>query len=142
VRKASFVVLAFLGVAMLLISFASANLAYNGDYPIGAPPVMVGDVAQGRPGLEAALRGIRGTSAAFAAAFAVLWLAVVFGPYKRGEVWAWWALAASVVALAVIVLLRIPTLDTRMGMPTALVILGISALGLLLDVRRLSATTA
>ena len=138
-RKASFVVLAFLGVAMLLISFASTSLAYFGDYEIGKPALKVAEVAQGRPGLEPALRGIRGTSAAFGAAFAVLWLSIVFGPYKRGEVWAFWALAASVMVLAGIILLRIPTLHQNLGATTGLIILGIAAVGLLLDAGRLKA---
>jgi hypothetical protein len=142
VRKASFIVLAFLGVVMVLISFASTFQAYNNDYDIGVPPLKVSEVAHGRPGLEPALRGIRGTSAAFGAAFAVLWLAIVFGPYKRGEVWAWWALAASVIALASIILLRVPMIDTRLGAATALIILAIAGIGLVLDVSRLRTARA
>jgi hypothetical protein len=141
-RKASVVVLAFVGVAMLLLSFVSAYTAYCGNYTIGQPPVSVAQVAQDRPGLESGLRGIRATSAAFAGAFAALWLAIVFVPYKRGEVWAWWALAASVLLLNAMILLRVPLLETRLGIAAGLTVLVLSTVGLLLDVSRLRAARA
>ncbi len=72
-RTASWVLLALMGAVILLISCASAYLAYSGDYPIGGVPVA--QVAAGREGVLTALRGIRGTSAAYAAGFAVLYLA-------------------------------------------------------------------
>lgn len=139
-RKVSVGILAFVGVAVLLISLASTNLAYRGDYDIGG--VKVADVAQGRAQVLSALRGIRGTSAAYAGAFAVLWLGIVFGPYKKGESWAWWTLAAAVLFLAAIVLLRIPLIGERLGVGSALVVTGLSVLGLLLDAGRLRSGTA
>jgi type VI protein secretion system component VasF len=139
-RKVSVGILALVGVAVLLISLASTNLAYRGDYEIGG--VGLADVAQNRAHVLSALRGIRGTSAAYAGAFAVLWLGIVFGPYKRGETWAWWTLAAAVAFLAVIVLLRIPLVGERLGVGSAMVVTGLSVLGLLLDAGRLRQPTA
>jgi hypothetical protein len=139
-RKASVVILAFVGVVVLLISLASTNLAYRGDYDIGG--VKVDDVASGRANVLSALRGIRGTSAAYAGAFAILWLGIVLGPYKKGESWAWWTLAASVAFLAAIVLLRIPLVGERLGVASAIIVFGLSVLGLLLDAGRLRSTTA
>ena len=112
-RTASWVILALMGAFVLLISFVSAGLAYKGDYPIGG--VAVADVAAGREGLQTALRGIRGTSAAYAAGFAVLYLAVVLGPYRRGEVWSWWAILASALVIGLVVLARVPLLGIPFG---------------------------
>jgi hypothetical protein len=75
--------LTVLGSFVLLVSFVSTHRAYRGDYAIGG--TAVGVVASGRQEVLLALRGIRGTSAAFAAAYAVLFLSIVLGPYKRGE---------------------------------------------------------
>jgi hypothetical protein len=135
-RKASWILLTVLGTLTLLISFASTSLAYRGDYQIGG--ANLADVAANRPQIESALRGIRATSAAYAAAYAALFLAVVLGPYRRGERWAWWALLAALALLAAIVVLRVPLLGTRLGIGAALIQGGVGVLALLLDVRRLS----
>jgi hypothetical protein len=136
-KKASVVVLGLLGAVMLLVSFLSANLAYRGDYPIGAGLTPVAQVAGERPEVLSGLRGIRGTSAAYAGAYALLFLAIVFGPYRRGEVWAWWALLASLVLLAGIIWLRVPALGSSFGAGASALQLGLGVLGLLLDVGRL-----
>ncbi|HEY6555065.1 MAG TPA: hypothetical protein VI669_17040 [Vicinamibacteria bacterium] len=112
-RTASWVLLAIVGVFTLLISFVSAYLAYQGDYPIGGAPVA--DVAAGRPDILTALRGIRGTSAAYGAGFAVLFLATVFGPYRRGETGAWWALLFAAVVIVLITVARVPLLGIPFG---------------------------
>src|SRR5712692_2892542 len=111
-KKASWIVLAVAGAAFILISLVSAIHAYNrgDDYGIGG--MRVSKVAAGREAVATALRGIRGTSAAFAAAYGVLFLAIVLGPYRRGEVWAWNALLIAGLAQCVLVLLRIPILGT------------------------------
>jgi hypothetical protein len=138
-RKASWVLLTIVGGLTLFISLASAFLAYLGDYPIGGMPVA--EVAGGRDGVLTALRGIRGTSAAFGAAFAVLLLGTVLGPYRRGDTGAWWTILLATLAMALIVLARIPTLGVALGQggtPAAYTLGGLIVLGLLLDVGRLS----
>ena len=112
-RTASWVLLAVLGVITLLISFASTYLAYAGDYPIGG--TAVAEVAAGRPEILTALRGIRGTSAAYGAGFAVLFLATVIGPYRRGDKAAWWALLAAAVVVVLISAARVPLLGIPFG---------------------------
>jgi hypothetical protein len=112
-RTASWVLMAVLGVITLLISFASAYLAYAGDYPIGG--TAVAEVAAGRPEILTALRGIRGTSAAYGAGFAVLFLATVLGPYRRGDESAWWALLAAAVVVVLIAVARVPLLGVPFG---------------------------
>jgi hypothetical protein len=139
VRTASWVLLAIVGGLTLFVSLVSAFLAYRGEYPIGGMPVA--EVAGGREGLLTALRGIRGTSAAFGAAFAVLLLGTVLGPYRRGDTGAWWTILLATLAMALIVLARIPTLGVALGQggtPAAYTLGGLILLALLLDVRRLS----
>ena len=135
-RTASWVLLTIVGSLTLLVSFLSANLAYRGDYPIGG--VGISEVAANRPEVLTGLRGIRGTSAAYA----VLFLAIVLGPYRRGEVWAWWAIFAAIATLMSLVLLRMAFLDTRAGVGAAAIAVGVAFVGLLLDVRRLSTARA
>ena len=137
-RKASWVLLTIMGGLTLFISLASAFLAYVGEYPIGGIPVE--QVAAGREGILTALRGIRGTSAAFGAAFGVLFLGTVLGPYRRGDRAAWWTLLLATLAMALIILARIPTLGVALGQggtPAAYTLGGLIVLGLLLDVGRL-----
>jgi hypothetical protein len=136
-KKASWIVLAVAGIAFILISLISAIHAYNraDDYGIGG--VRLSRVAADREAVATALRGIRGTSAAFAAAYGVLYLAIVLTPYRRGDVWAWWALFAGSMTVPAIALLRIPFLDTTLGVSAAATQFTLTVLGLLLDVRRL-----
>lgn len=140
-RTASWVLLAVVGAATLFFSLESAVVAYRpaspgvGQERIG--PVPLADLTASHEAVATALRARRGTAAAYATAFGVLFLFVVLGPYRRGDVWSWWALLASVVMLAAVVLLRVPALGTRSGAGTALVQLGLVVVALLLDVGRL-----
>jgi hypothetical protein len=138
-RTASTVLLTLVGALMLLISIASATLAYgHNEYPIGG--VDVSEVAAGRAPVATALRGIRGTSAAYAAGLAVLYLVVVLVPYRRGEVWAWWAVLAAALAVGLISAARVPLLGIPFGQGgsgPALTQTGVIVLGLLLDLGRL-----
>ena len=136
-KKASWILLTVLGVAIILISLISAAHAYrtSDNYRIGDSSVS--KVAAGDAGLATALRGIRGTAAAFGAAYGVLFLAIVLGPYRRGDVWAWKALLAGGLTVLVIVLLRIPILGTQRGVSAAVTLIVPLVVGLLLDVGRL-----
>ena len=137
-RTTSWVLLTVAGSLVLLISLVSASLGYTGDYPIGGTPIA--EVAAGREPIATALRGIRGTSAAYAAGFAVLFLAIATGPYRRGETWSWWALFAATALLVLVAVARVPLLGIPLGgggSGQALVLGGVVLLGLLLDVGRL-----
>ena len=142
-RTVSWVLLAVVGVATLFFSLESALVAYRpasprvGQERIG--PATLAEVAATHEGVETALRARRGTAAAYAAGFGTLFLFVVLGPYRRGDVWSWWALLASTLVLAAVVLLRVPALGTRSGAGTALVQLGLVIVALLLDAGRLPA---
>jgi hypothetical protein len=136
-KKASWILLTVLGVAITLLSLVSAARAYrtSDDYGIGSS--RVSRLASGDADVANALRGIRGTSAAYAAAFGVLFLAVVLGPYRRGDVWAWKALLVAGLTAFVLVLLRVPFLGTQLGVSGAITQVGLLVLGLLLDIGRL-----
>jgi len=140
-RTVSWVLLAVVGALILVGSVVSAGLAYGrSEYPIGSASLT--EVAAGREGVATALRAIRGTSAAYAAGYAVLFLFVGAGPYRRGEVWAWWAILAGLLAVALLSLGRVPFLGIPLGgggTGPALVQAGVVVLGLLLDVKRLAA---
>ena len=133
-RTVSWVLLAIVGALVLLVSLVSANLAYRGTYPIAA--VSVVDIAAGREGVLLGLRGVRGTSAAWGAAWATLFLTAVIGPYRRGDVSTWWGLLASVLVLAAVAGAR-GLVGIQMGTREPLLLLGIVLVALLLDVRRL-----
>lgn len=134
-RTVSWVLLAVVGVLVLLVSCLSAQLAYWGDYPVGG--VSIKEIAAGQDNVLLGLRGVRGTAAAWASAWATLFLFVVLGPYRRGDVGTWWGILASTIVLGVVVALRVPVLGIQAGAGTALVILLIVILALLVDVKRL-----
>ena len=136
-RKASWIVLTVAGIAVTVISLISAAHAYNKSDNYGIGGMSVSKVAADREAVATALRGIRGTSAAFATAYGVLFLIIVLAPYRRGDVWAWWALFAGSLTVLAIVLLRIPFLATTLGVSAAASPFALTMLGLLLDVRRL-----
>ena len=136
-RTVSWVLLALVGVLVLLGSLASANLAYRGDFAIAG--VSIGDVAAGREPVLMGLRGARGTAAAWGAAWAVLFLAVVFGPYRRGDVATWWGILVSALVLAAVAGARVVFTGVRAGIETPLTLLVVVLVALLIDVQRLTA---
>jgi len=137
-KTASWILLAVVGALLLLGSFASLYTAYNSGAPDPlTPSIMLDDATAGRPEVATAIRARRGTAAAFAAAYAVLFLSVVLGPYRRGDTWSWWALLAAALTLGILIMARVPALGTRAGAGTGLVPLAVVIAALLLDVRRL-----
>ncbi len=135
-RTVSWVLLAIVGLLTLLASCVSAQLAYWGTFPIGG--VEIAEIAGDNNDLLLGLRGARGTAAGWAAAWSTLFLVVVFGPYRRGDLTAWWGILASAIVLGVVVALRVPVLGMQAGAGAALVLLLWVILALLVDVKRLS----
>ena len=135
-RTISWLLLALVGLATLLGSLASAYVAYGiGQDQFGT--VSLSELAAGRAEVASVLRARRGTAAAYAAGFAILFLSIVLIPYRRGEVWSWWAILEATLATAVIILARILFLGIRTGAGTAWILLGVVGLALLLDIKRL-----
>jgi hypothetical protein len=137
-RKTSWILLAIVAVLVLVGSVTSAVQAY-GTNPYRIGPASVDEVAAGRAEVETALRGIRGTAAAFAAAYGALLLCVVLGPYRRGETWCWWAILIAAVVLFAFAAARQPFLGTTLGFATPAIHLGLVVLALVLDGGRLKA---
>jgi hypothetical protein len=110
-KTASWVLLAFAGAATLVLSFVSAARAY-GTYNDSIGGASLSELSVGRQEVETAVRARRATAAAYAAGFATLFLLITVGPYRRGEVWAWWALLVGMLVVSALILLRIPLLST------------------------------
>ena len=98
-KTASWVLLAFAGVATLLLSLVSAARAY-GTYNDSIGGVSVSKLSAGRPDVETAVRSRRATASAYSAGFATLFLLITVGPYRRGDAWAWWALLAGMLVVS------------------------------------------
>jgi hypothetical protein len=142
-KTLSWVLLFIVGVLTLLGSLESGYIALtqpSKDQIQGGPTLA--DIASRQPELATAIRARRVTAAAYAAAFALFFLAVVWFPYRRGEVWSWWTILVVSLVFAGIMSSRIPFLGTRAGVSYALVQLGIVVVALLLDVGRLRSKTS
>jgi len=135
-KTASWIILVVVGALMLLGSLVSLGIAYGSTQDqIG--PASLAELSVGKPEVATAVRARRATAAAYAAGFATLFLAITLGPYRRGDVWAWWALAAGTLVVSVLILLRVPFLGIRLGASAALVQVVVAGLGLALGAGRM-----
>jgi len=131
-------------------SLVSLAVAYS-SIPDQIGPATLDELSVGRPEVAVALRARRATAAAYGAGFATLFLAIALGPYRRGEVWAWWALLAGTLVVSGLILLRVPLLGIQLGAAAAvtgagtalssLVQLAVAGLGLALGAGRLGGKT-
>lgn len=138
-KTASWILLALVGALTILGGITSLVVAFRSPQDqIG--PVTMSDLAMGRADVEVALRGRRATAAAYATAFGTLFFAIALGPYRRGDVWAWWAIFIGTLVLTALILLRVPFLGTRLGVSTPLIQLVVVGLGLGLGASRLRST--
>jgi hypothetical protein len=141
-KTVSWILLLLVGTLTLLGSMASGWIALS-----QAPDGLLGrgltlSNVTVPPEVALAVRGRRVTAAAYAAGYALLFLAVVFFPYRRGEVWSWWAILVASLVLLVVIVLRVPMLGTQSAVGVALIQFGIVIVALLLDVGRLRGKTA
>jgi hypothetical protein len=137
-KTLSWILLLIVAVLTLAGSVESAYIALSQtprEHISGGPTLA--DVAARQPELGLAIRARRVTAAAYAAAFAVFFLAVVWFSYRRGEVWSWWTILVVSLVLAGLMSSRTPLLGTRAGVGEALLQFGIVVVALLLDVGRL-----
>ena len=136
-KTLSWILLVLVGALTLLGSLESAWIALS-----LAPDGLVGKGltlmnATVPPEVALAIRGRRVTASAYAAGFAVLFLAVVLIPYRRRELWSWWTILVASLVLLLVTVMRVPMLGTRSAVPVALIQCGIVIIALLLDVGRL-----
>jgi hypothetical protein len=140
-KTASWIILMLIGAATLLVSLNSVRRAY-GSAQDRIGPATLTELSEGRPEVATAIRARRATAAAYATGFCTLFLAIVLFPYRRGDVWAWWALAAGMTVVAALLLLRVPLLGIPLGALEAgtaragLIQLGVVAAGLALGAGR------
>lgn len=135
-KTASWIILVIVGALTLLGGLGSLGVAYfSAQDQIG--PASLTELSVGRPEVATAVRARRATAAAYAAGFATLFLAIILGPYRRGDVWAWWVLAAGTLVVSVLILLRGPFLGTWSGAAPALIQLVVVGVGLALGAGRL-----
>ena len=132
--------LTLFGALTFLGALNAARFAYSrGEDQFGT--VSMTELTDGDESLANLLHSRRATSAAFAAAYAVLFLLVVLIPYRRGEVWSWWAILATTVVCSGLILLRLPFLGVMPGASVGYIQLGVVTFALLLDVGRLKSTS-
>ena len=138
-RTISWVLLLVVALLIVLGGTASATIAYfaSGANDMITESTSLDDINVSEE-VSTALRGRRGTAAAFALGFSVLMLWVIVGPYRKGEIWSWWAIFCSTAILAAVIMLRVPSLDSSQGAMTGLLLLIVVVVALLLDVRRLT----
>ena len=139
-RIISWVLLTLLCAMTLLFSVGSAGVGYsNGEDQFGE--MTLAELTQGNEQVAKLIHGRRITAASFAAAYATLLLLVVLIPYRRGEVWAWWAILIATLVLSLMIWLRVPTLGITLGATTGYTQLVVVIVALLLDVKRLAASS-
>lgn len=138
-KRASWIVLVVAAGLTLLGALASLGNAYFRDVESLAG-TSIRKLAGDRQDVVTAAHARRATAASYAAGFAVLLLAIAVGPYRRGDVWAWWATLAGAATYALLAMARVPLLGTSSGAGTALVFLLVMGVGLALDPRGVRAT--
>lgn len=139
---ASWVILLILSIGIAFSSSASLSVAYFSPTDTLGPNAVTLDqirAAGGEHGEEAvkAFRGRRATAATWALGAALLSIAVVLIPYRRGERWAWWALLAGIGISQFLSLARAIFLGTTFGTAAPAIILAILLLGLLAGTPRI-----
>ena len=118
-KKASWIILSVVGALTLLGSLFSVGIAYASLVEDKIGPATLTELSAGSPDLATAVKARRATAGAYGAGFATLFLAITLGPYRRGDVWAWWALLAGMLVVSVLILLRVPFLGINLGAPAA-----------------------
>jgi peptidoglycan/LPS O-acetylase OafA/YrhL len=86
-----------------------------------------------------AFKGRRATAATWALGYALLGIAVVLVPYRRGERWAWWAILVSLGFSQLLSLARAALLGTTLGLGAPGIILAFALIGLLAGAPRMFA---
>jgi hypothetical protein len=135
-RMVSWIILTLFGVLLLLGAVGSAVTAMTrGPDQFGT--MTMDELTAGNDEVIGILYARRLTAAAYASGFAVLFLLIVLIPYRRGEIWAWWALLFATCVTAGLYILRVPTIGVTIGSEIGYLMLGFVVVALLLDVSRL-----
>lgn len=128
----SWVILLVISAAIILFSVESLWIAYTGRPDRLTPEYTLAEIGDhGGEQAVKAFRGRRATAATWAMGCALLAIAVIWIPYRRGEKWAWWALFVSLGLSQLLSLARALPLVTTGGVSTPAVLLAFVLLALL-----------
>jgi len=128
----SWVILLVVSGAIVLFSAQSLWIAYTGGQDGLTSEYTLAQIGeQGGDQAVKAFRGRRATAATWALGYAILAIAVIWMPYRRGEKWAWWALFLSLGLSQFLSLGRAITLGTTAGTAAPAILLAFVLLGLL-----------
>jgi hypothetical protein len=128
----SWVILLVVSGAIILFSAQSLWIAYTGGQDGLTSEYTLAQIGeQGGDQAVKAFRGRRATAATWALGYALLAIAVIWMPYRRGEKWAWWALFVSLGLSQFLSLGRAIMLGTTAGTATPAILLAFVLLGLL-----------
>ena len=129
---ASWIILLIVLVAITLLSLQSLRLAYTGAQDTLVTGYTTNQIReQGGEDAVKAFKGRRATAATWALGYALLGIAVVWVPYRRGERWAWWAILISIGLSQLLSLARAIMLGTTLGTGAPAIILAFALIGLL-----------
>ena len=131
--RIGWIMLVIVGVGIAAAGAASLRFAYLGDEVIAGIPV--DRFAQLDPDLPKLLRARRATAASYALMSGVLVAWIAATAFRGGQKWAWWAVLTAVGLGCAGSLLRLPLLDVRPGIETALTILGAVVVALAISYR-------
>ena len=135
---ASWVILLVVSAAILLLSLQSVRVAYTGGADSLTSEYTLTQIGeQGGDQAVKAFRGRRATAATWAFGYALLAIAVIWIPYRRGEKWAWWGVLLSVGLSQFLSLARAIALGTTVGTGTPAILLAFVLLGLLAGAPRM-----
>ena len=128
---ASWILLLILAIAITAFAAGSTATAFGGGPENLTPAVSLDQLSGLGPDVATAIRGRRATAATWALAYGILACIVILVPYRRGEVWAWWALLLSFGLSQLLSIARVPLLGMSQGAGTSGILLALALLGLM-----------
>jgi hypothetical protein len=135
---ASWVILLVVSTFIALASVGSLFQAYGkSDEYLTREYSTVQMKEQGGEEAFKSFKARRVTAATWALAYALLAMAVVLVPYRRGERWAWWALFIAIGLSQILSMARAITVGTTSGAGTAGALLAFTLLGLMAGTPRM-----
>ena len=135
---ASWVILLVVSAGIALVSVQSVFVAYgNTDENLTQEYSTAQIREQGGEEAFNAFKGRRVTAATWALGYALLAIAVILVPYRRGEQWAWWALLIAIGLSQILSIARAVTIPTTSGAGTSGILLAFTLLGLMAGAPRM-----
>ena len=135
---ASWVVLLVVSAGIALLSLQSLAVGYGkSDETLTAAYSTVQIREQGGEEAFKAFKARRVTAATWALAFALLAIAVILVPYRRGEQWAWWALLVAMGLSQILSIARAVAIPTTSGAGTSGLLLAFTLMGLMAGAPRI-----